>query len=263
MTNVIYALIVLGALGALFGLVLAVAGKKFAVKVDEKQEAVRECLPGANCGGCGFPGCDGYAEAIAAGKAAVNCCTSLDEAGIARIAEIMGVKAETAEKRVALVRCTGTNGHKQLKYDYVGLQDCLSASRLAGGPNECADGCIGLGSCVKACRFGAMSIADGVAKVDREKCTGCMQCAAACPKKLIVKVPYDSKVVIPCASKAKGVQVRKFCDFGCIGCSLCVKKCPQEAITVENNLASIDYSKCLGCGACVEACPRKIITVIE
>ena len=261
--TVIYALLVLGVLGGVFGLILAFASKAFAVEKDPREEAIAEVLPGANCGGCGYPGCAGYAAAVAAGKAATNCCAAGGDAVTAKISEIMGVKAEAGVKMIAQVQCTGgCRGHE--KYEYAGIADCSAASRLpGGGPAGCSFGCLGFGTCEKVCPFDAIHVVDGVAKVDEDKCKACKKCIDACPRHIILLAPYKTKrhVAITCSSKDKGVVVRQVCDNGCIGCSLCAKACPKEAITVENNLAVIDYDKCVGCGICAQKCPRKLITV--
>ncbi|OUN07235.1 ferredoxin [Flavonifractor sp. An92] len=261
--TVIYALLVLGVLGGVFGLILAFASKAFAVEKDPREEAIAEVLPGANCGGCGYPGCAGYAAAVAAGKAATNCCAAGGDAVTAKISEIMGVKAEAGVKMIAQVQCTGgCRGHE--KYEYAGIADCSAASRLpGGGPAGCSFGCLGFGTCEKVCPFDAIHVVDGVAKVDEDKCKACKKCIDACPRHIILLAPYKTKrhVAITCSSKDKGVVVRQVCDNGCIGCSLCAKACPKEAITVEKNLAVIDYDKCVGCGICAQKCPRKLITV--
>ena len=261
--TVIYAVLVLGVLGGVFGLILAFASKAFAVEKDPREEAIAEVLPGANCGGCGYPGCAGYAAAVAAGKAATNCCAAGGDAVTAKISEIMGVKAEAGVKMIAQVQCTGgCRGHE--KYEYAGIADCSAASRLpGGGPAGCAFGCLGFGTCEKVCPFDAIHVVDGVAKVDEDKCKACKKCIDACPRHIILLAPYKTKrhVAITCSSKDKGVVVRQVCDNGCIGCSLCAKACPKEAITVEKNLAVIDYDKCVGCGICAQKCPRKLITV--
>ena len=261
--NIVYAVLVLGIMGAIFGLVLAIASKVFAVEVDPRQDEILAVLPGANCGGCGFPGCSGYAAAIVAGTAPMNACAAGGANVAAKIAEIMGVEAGEVERTVAFVRCSGgPNASK--KYEYIGINDCLSASRLqGGGALDCQYGCLGLGTCTTACKFGAISVVDGLARVDHEKCVGCMACAAVCPRKVIVKVPYDANVRVPCSSKDKGAAVRKYCTIGCIGCKVCEKACPHDAIHVVDNVASIDYSKCVGCGACVQKCPRKLIKDIR
>jgi electron transport complex protein RnfB len=261
MSTVVWALVVLGSLGLVFGVLLAVAGKVFAVEKDPKEAAVRAAVAGANCGACGYPGCDGYAAAVVRGEAPVNGCVPGGQASAEKIAGIMGVQASASERYVAFVRCSGTAGHTKQKFTYEGLPTCLAASRLGGGSgsNVCTAGCMGCGDCVAACQFDAMHIVNGIAKVNRKKCVACMKCAEACPKKLIVKVPYDTTDIVACNSTEKGAAVRKFCDFGCIGCGLCKKECPADAITVENNLAVIDQSKCIHCGHCSDICPRHII----
>ena len=263
MTTVIIAVVVLAVLGAIFGLVLAIASKVFAVEVDPREEAILGCLPGANCGGCGYPGCSGYASAVVKGVAPVNACAAGGEAVAAQIGEIMGVSAGAAVKQIAQVHCTGC-GQNYKQYTYVGIHDCVAASKLPGGGDlGCAYGCLGLGSCEKACPFDAIHVIDGVARVDEEKCKACNKCVDICPRHIIALEPYKTKrhVTIPCSSHDKGVDARKVCDNGCIGCSLCAKSCPKEAITMVNNLAVIDYEKCIGCGICVDACPQEVLEV--
>jgi Na+-translocating ferredoxin:NAD+ oxidoreductase RNF subunit RnfB len=259
--NTLYAVIVLGALGAIFGLVLAVAAKKFAVEVDEREAQILEILPGANCGGCGYPGCAGYAAAIVKGEAKPNCCAAGGSAAAAKIGAIMGVEAGETERSVALVKCSGFTGHAKKKFAYVGIDDCVAAMRLGGGqgPNECPHGCLGFGTCGKACPFDAIHLRDGIARVDREKCVGCMTCAAACPKHIIVKVPFEADVTVACSSVQKGSALRKYCDIGCIGCKICERTCQHDAIHVVDNLAVIDYTKCVSCGQCGPKCPRGLI----
>ena len=260
MMNILYAVLVLGVMGAVFGAVLAFAAKIFYVEQDERVEAVRGALAGANCGGCGFPGCDGYAAAVVAGEAAPNCCAPAGAAGAAKIAEIMGLDAIEDQKYVAFVPCSGGDGHAQMFFDYDGPKDCVAAMRFGNkGPKSCQFSCIGLGNCVSACQFGAMNIVNGVAEVDREKCVACLACATACPKNIIQKVPYEQSVLVGCRSLDKGAQTRKMCDLGCIGCMKCQRECPAEAIKVTGGVAVIDYSKCTNCGHCAEVCPRGII----
>ena len=269
MTEILIALGVLGALGLLFGLILAIASKVFYVETDPRLDALNECLPGANCGGCGYAGCGGYAEAVLKGEAEIGKCASGGDECAQKMAEIMGVKAEKVERRVALVRCSGYKGVDEngkatgakMKGDYEGIKDCLAATKVAGrGPLICKFGCLGFGNCTKACKYDAIHIVDGIAKVDQEKCVGCMQCAAACPRNLIVPVEYGKHVVIACASTAKGAVTIRGCTAGCIGCGLCKKICPNDAIHVEQNLAYIDYSKCTSCGLCATVCPKHLIS---
>ena len=261
MMNVIYAVIVLGVLGAAFGLVLAIAARKFAVEIDPREEEIIGLLPGANCGGCGFAGCAGYAAAIVAGDAPTNSCTPGGDEAATKIAAVMGLDAVVTERCVALVKCSGFLGLSKKKFDYSGIEDCTAAMRLGGGlgPNECPQSCLGFGSCAAACPFDAIAVRNGVAHVDHEKCTGCMTCAAACPKKIIVKVPFEADITVACSSTEKGGALRKFCEIGCLGCKICEKACESDAIHVVDNLAVIDYAKCTSCGQCVPKCPRHLI----
>lgn len=258
MTNVIYAILVLGIMGGVFGLLLAVASRVFAVEKDERLEPVTEALPGANCGGCGYSGCSAYAQAIVDGSAPLGLCAAGGKEAVDQIAQIMGMESVEMERKVAVVMCRGNHALK--KGSYEGIHDCAAASRILGnGPNFCPYGCLGFGSCVKACPQGAISVVDGVAKVDHDKCIGCMACAAACPRGIIKEAPFTQDIVVACSSKEKGAALRKFCDIGCIGCKMCEKVCPHDAIHVVDNLAVIDYSKCVSCGACAEKCPRHLI----
>ena len=259
MISILAAVLTLTVLGLLFGLLLAVGSKIFAVEQDERIPMVQECLPGANCGGCGYAGCANLAEAIVNGEAAVNTCPVGGAEVAQKIAEIMGVEAGETIKMTAYVRCSGGNNASR-KYDYVGAIDCLAAMKVAGGPLECTFGCLGYGSCAKVCPNDAISIVDGKAVVNSDACIACGKCVGACPRNIIAIVPANNKTHVACVSKAKGGEVRKICQVGCIGCGICVKNCPHEAITVVDNVARIDYSKCQDCGKCAEVCPRKIIT---
>ena len=268
MIEVLIAVGILGGLGLIFGLVLAAASKLFYVETDPRLDALNECLPGANCGGCGYAGCGGYAEAVLNGEANVGLCSSGGNECAQAMAQIMGVEAGEVKQKVALVRCSGyrtvdSEGNKQgakLKAEYEGFKDCLAASKVGGnGPLACKFGCLGFGNCVSACKYNAIHIVDGVAKVDSKRCTGCMACAAACPRSLIIPVDYGTDVYIACNSHAKGAVTVRGCSQGCIGCGICTKICPHEAIHVENNLAIIDYEKCTACGLCAAVCPKKLI----
>lgn len=260
MNTIVTAVIVLGVMGAVFGAALAFAAKIFYVEVDPKEAAIRECLAGANCGGCGFPGCDGYAKAVAEGKAPTNKCVAGGPEAAAKIGEIMGVSAGMGEKMVAHVPCSGCDDVAVKRFNYNGPQDCQAAMLFGGKSNkECTFACIGLGNCARACKFDAMHVINGVAKVDREKCVACGACQDACPKKLIEMVPYKQTVLQNCRNHDKGAVTRKICDAGCIGCMKCQRECPADAIVVENFLAKIDYDKCVQCGHCVDICPRSIL----
>lgn len=262
MTGIIIAAVVVSCVGLVLGLFLGVMGKKFAVEVDQKEIDVREQLPGNNCGGCGYAGCDALAKAIAAGEAAVGACPVGGDAVAAKIAEIMGAEAEKSVRMIAVVKCAGDCDKAKENYKYTGVEDCSVMPFVQnGGPKACTYGCLGYGSCVKACPFDAIHIVNGIAVVDKEKCKACGKCVAVCPRHLIELVPYDAKYVVSCASNDKGKDVMSVCQTGCIGCMICTKQCEAGAITVENNVAHIDQDKCTGCGKCAEKCPKKIIHV--
>lgn len=267
--KIVIAIAVLGGLGLIFGLVLGVAAKVFHVEEDPRLEQLNEALPGANCGGCGYAGCNGYACAVLKGEAPIGKCASGGNESAEKMAAIMGVKAEKVTRKVAMVRCSGYRRTDEsgkptgikLKGIYEGMDDCLAASKVGGrGPNICKFGCLGFGNCVKQCKYDAISIVDGVAKVDFEKCVGCMSCAAACPRNLIVQVEYGRDVMIACSSHAKGSVTVRGCTKGCIGCGMCAKICPKGAISLDRNLAVIDYEKCDACGLCATVCPKHMIS---
>lgn len=258
---IIFAIVSIGGLGIVFGAILGFASKIFAVDEDPRVGQVQECLPGANCGGCGYPGCGGLATAIVAGKAPVNACAPGGAKAAAAIAEVMGVVAEETEPTVAFVKCGGTCDKAQNKYNYDGIDDCIMAAQLAGASSKaCAYGCMGLGSCVKACKFDAIKIENGVAVVDPDLCVSCGKCVSTCPKHIIEIVPKKKKVKVQCSSKDMGKAVMSVCSAGCIGCKICEKTCKFDAIHVIDNIAVIDYDKCKNCGMCANKCPKKVIT---
>jgi len=217
-------------------------------------------LPGANCGGCGYAGCDALAEAISKGEAPVNGCPVGGAEKAAQIGEIMGVSAGDSVKMVAYVKCAGTCEKAGIKANYYGISDCKRAAAIPGrGDKACSFGCMGLGSCVSACQFDAIHVKGGIAVVNKDNCVACGKCIEECPNGLIELVPYEAKWAVSCSNKDKGPAVMKVCDTGCIGCGICAKTCNFDAITVENNVAHIDQSKCKGCGLCAQKCPKKVI----
>ena len=260
MEALIFPVLLVAVVSILAGLILAFAAKFFAVEVDERVTQIRECLPGANCGGCGFAGCDDYAASLVANpELATNLCTVGGPAVAQKISEILGVSFEAATPKHALVHCNGTCQNTKYAIDYEGPQTCAACNTLFGGRGTCNYGCIGFGDCVAACNYDAIHLIDGVAVVDPENCVACGACVRACPKGLIDLIPETSKIYVSCSSKAKGAVTRQACAVGCIACRKCEKSCPSGAITVNDNVASIDSEKCTNCGLCMSQCPTGAI----
>ena len=238
---------------------LGFAAKKFAVEVDPRELAALEVLPGANCGACGFPGCAGYAKALVSGTVDLNQCPPGGAELVEKLARILGVEAVAAVKEVAVVLCQGDNRKAQLKFRYLGLNDCGAAQKIADGPKACPGGCLGLSTCQRACPFDAIEMtADGLAVINREKCTGCQKCIEVCPRSVIRMTPYDSTVHVLCNSHDKGAVVRKYCQVGCIGCHICHKTVPS-AYLVENFLARVLYDEDGEAAEAIPKCPTKCI----
>lgn len=259
-TEIITAVIALCIIAVIIGLVLSIAEKVFHVEVDEKELAIRDELPGSNCGGCGFAGCDACAKAIAEGNAAVSACPVGGMPVAQKIAEIMGQEVGEMERKVAYVKCDGTSEKRESDYNYFGIDSCVYAAKMPGSsPYSCKYGCLGFGSCVKECDQNAIRIINKKAVVDEDLCIACGKCLKACPHDLIELIPAKSKYRVQCSSCSRGKDVKNACTAGCIGCGMCARNCPSEAIVFENNIARIDQSKCTGCGLCAEKCPVKII----
>ena len=240
---------------------LAVFAKVFEVKVDPKITEIAAVLPGANCGACGFAGCDAYANQIVSEHAAITLCRPGGDEVRKSIAGIMGMddSGEGVERMYACVRCNGTCEATEKSMDYQGIQTCEACNSFFSGNSACFYGCLGFGDCVNTCPEHAISIIDGTATIIRSKCIGCGLCADKCPKNIIDMVPLSKATFVACANNDKGAQTRKVCKNGCIACRKCEKACQFDAIHVVNNVAQIDYSKCTGCNACVEGCPTKVI----
>lgn len=252
--------LVLALIAAVCAALLTAASVFFNLKEDERVGAIRECLPGANCGACGFSGCDGYAAALAAGKTdKTNLCVPGGDAAARQIAEVLGVEAQDVIEQVAYVACNGCTGDESRKYVYDGVKTCHAANTMYNGDRVCTYACLGYGDCVRVCPQGAISVETGIAVVDPKKCVGCGICTRECPNHIIRLIPDIARVSVQCSNHDKGPAVRKSCVKGCIGCGMCEKKCPAGAIHLENNLATIDYSKCTGCGTCKSVCPVKCI----
>ena len=260
MNFILIAVIVLGTIGLIAAVVLFLASKKFAVYEDPRIAQVSEVLPGANCGGCGFSGCEGFAKGLCSGKACLNDCKVTSNEEKAKIAEIANLEFSAESPTVAVVRCNGGEAAKN-KFDYIGNQDCVSEMLFHGGQKLCTTACLGLGSCTKVCPQGAIKIVDKKAVVDPSICTSCGNCIKTCPRVCIERIPATAPVYVACHSHCKGKDVMGQCANGCIACGLCARNCPQKAIEMVDNLPVIDYSKCTGCKTCVAKCPKHVIKV--
>ncbi len=255
MNAIIIAIVSVAVIGLICAIILAIASKIMAVPVDETAQKIRECLPGANCGACGFAGCDGYAAALASGEIKkTNLCVPGSEGVAKKVADVLGVEAEEVIEQVAVIHCRGNCDYTADKMDYQGISSCKAAKLFYGGKGSCTYGCLGFGDCAAVCPQGAICIEKGIANIDPRKCIGCGLCAKTCPNKVISLEVDTIRTMVTCNNHDKGAVTRKVCSHGCIGCQKCVKNCPAEAIVVENNLAKIDYSKCQHCGKCEEVC---------
>lgn len=258
-STIVPAVIGLGGLGIVFGIVLAVASERLAVKVDARVKQVLDILPGINCGACGQPGCEGYADNVVAGKAAPTLCAPGGPEVAQKIAEVLGLAVEAGERLVAFCHCKGGKD-SEWKYDYDGIPTCGAAALIAGGPIACNYGCIGFYDCIAACKYDAFLIApNGMPVVNAEKCVACKACVNACPRGLFELVPISRKVHILCSNLDKGKAVKDVCQVGCIGCTRCVKKCDNGQISMKDGLAVIDYSKGEVNIEAVESCPVGVI----
>ncbi len=260
MSPILTATVCVALIGLIIGILLVNLGRKFAVEVDPKEEAVRSALPGNNCGACGYAGCDAMAAAIARGEAPVNGCPVGGDPVGEVVAQIMGVEMTAAAKKVAFVKCSGDCERAEHTANYVGINDCRAAVSAGLDAKGCKQGCLGFGSCEKACPFDAIHVINGVAYVNRVKCRACGKCVSACPKQLIEILPDLNQYAVACSNTEKGKAVKAVCSAGCIGCGICVKQCENDAVHVTSNLSKIDYDKCQNCGKCAEKCPVKVIS---
>lgn len=268
--TIIWTVVILTVLGAALAVVLYLVAEKFKVEEDPRIDEVEKVLPGANCGGCGQAGCRAFAQyCVESSPNLENCfCPVGGNEGMQKVASVLGVEVEAKEPQVAVVRCNGTCENRPRTNEYGGYQSCRVKASLYSGDTACSFGCLGCGDCVEACQFGAitMDAGTGLPVVDEEKCTACGACVKACPKSVIElrnKGRRNMRVYVSCVNKDKGAAARKACTAACIGCSKCAKACPFDAITVENNLAYIDYTKCRLCKKCVAECPTGAIHAVN
>lgn len=254
--TILIAFLVMFAVALTVGLLLTVCSHFFAVQEDPKKQQIRDCLPGINCGACGYNGCDGYAAALVEGGVQPNLCIPGAQTTANAIGDILGIEVvEPFKDVVAFVACNGQCDAVSKTAEYDGIQTCFAASMIYGGTNSCRYGCLGHGDCAAVCPADAICLADGIARVDTSRCLGCGICVKTCPKHIISMVSQYAETVVMCSNTQKGADARKACKNACIGCKKCEKTCPNGAITVQNNLAVIDYDKCTNCGACVKECP--------
>ena len=259
MDGILTTVIIVAVIGIIASVMLVVAAKVMYVYEDERIGLVAACLPGANCGGCGYAGCADYAKAIVEKGADLDKCAPGGADCVKAMAKVMGVAASAGAAKKAVVKCQGHTCNTGSKFEYQGVTTCSAASKMYGGFGDCAYGCMGLGDCTKVCDFGAITIENGKVNIQEEKCVACGKCVAACPKQLITLIPADTKIKVMCSNKQKGANVAKQCKISCISCMQCEKNCPTGAIKVTDNLAVIDYSLCNGCGKCKEVCKRNAI----
>ena len=265
MNLIISSIIVLGVIGLASAVILYFVAQKFKVEEDTRIDAVAELLPGANCGGCGYPGCRGFAEACVKADTLENMLCPVGGLPVmCKVSEVLGHAVCQATPKIAVVRCNGTCTNRPRTNKFDGAHNCKIAAQLYAGETNCSHGCLGFGDCVAACQFDAIKInpETGIPEVDEEKCTACGACVKACPKKVIElrnKGVKGRRVFVSCVNKDKGAVARKACSAACIGCGKCQKACPFSAIKVENNLAYIDFELCRSCRKCVNECPTGAI----
>jgi Na+-translocating ferredoxin:NAD+ oxidoreductase subunit B len=285
--ELLHPVIVVGCIGLFVGICLAIASKNLQVYINPRIDQVSGVLPGINCGACGYPVCGGFARAVVEGKSKPSGCIPGGSKTAHAIADILGVSAGLSEPLMAVVHCNGGSDKALDRACYLGIGDCHAATLVGNGSKICLDGCLGLGSCVRVCPFSAIRISkEGVAVVDAEKCTGCGKCVKVCPRKVVSLIPLVHKIFLACSNHDRGAKVKKYCSVGCTACTLCVKATPSSAISMDNNLPVLDYTreenfipaaykcpshcfidlvktrskanidtKCNGCTACIEVCP--------
>ena len=256
-------------IGLFFGIGLAMAAHKFAVEINPLVEEVLESLAGAQCGGCGYAGCEGYAIAVVNDpEVPPNLCYPGKEKVAARVADLTGKKMAEMEDMIATVRCSRIEGRVSHKHEYIGFASCTAANLGFGGPSACNYSCIGLGECAQVCPFDAIEMVESFPVINADKCVSCGTCVKACPKQVIELMSLAARVYVPCSTKDLGKNVMKVCEVGCISCQKCVKVCPAEAVSSDGGIIRIDNPKCLEYGPsceeiCVAKCPRKIFRKYE
>ena len=250
-------------LAFILGLALGFFREFFSVEEDPLVSQIRAVLPGANCGACGFPGCGGYAAAVAGGQAGINSCSAGGPAVAEQLSALVGGNANV-KPQVAVLACQGTHNKCRLKGEYIGVKSCRAAKISTGSIKRCVWGCQGFGDCVSVCKFDALHMGeDGLPHVDKKKCTGCKACAKECPQHIIWSIPREARAARPMCSNlnVNKAMVARNCKAGCIKCEICVRNCPEQCIKMVNGIPAVDYTKCSVCGACVSKCPVKVMAL--
>lgn len=260
MKEIFIAILLITIIGLLCSIMLVLASHFMSVPVDEKEQKIRSVLPGANCGACGYTGCDGYAKALSKGNVKTNLCVPGADKVAKDIADALGVEAEDVVEQVAFIHCLGDCNKCSDKHIYEGIKSCSAANMLYSGESSCSYGCLGYGDCVNVCPVDAICIENGIAHINQRKCIGCGLCSKVCPNHLITLFADVEKMAVTCSNREKGAIAKKQCSNACIKCKKCEKNCPSGAIKIEDNLATIDYSLCTDCGKCAEVCPVGCIT---
>lgn len=256
MKEILVPAVIISVIGLVAGILLTLASRFMAVKSNETEKAILKKLPGVNCGACGYPGCEGYAKALASDKnVPINLCVPGGDPASQEIADILGVEFVDVIEKIAFVHCKGTCDRNKDKACYDGISSCVAAKGVFGGKSGCNIGCLGYGDCAAACPVHAIAVKDGVAIIDKCTCIGCGLCATVCPNGIISLYDNSQRIAVTCSNTEKGAAVRKKCSIGCIGCMKCEKVCPAGAVSVKDNLARIDHQKCTNCGECIRACP--------
>lgn len=256
MLVLIKSLFVLGGLGFVLGMGLAIIFKKLAIESSELENKVKSALPGSNCGACGYPGCAVYAEKIIKENVPLNRCLPGGKEVAEKLAKIMGKEVEFEEPKITVLICRGGKDECRERFIYDGGTDCRQAYIMHGGNKSCVFGCVGLGHCAKVCPFHAISMGSNhLPIINEKKCTGCGICVKECPKKVLRLIPRTKLVYLACVSKDKGKAVKDVCTVGCFACNICIRACPYQALTMINNLPVMDFTKCTDCGICVHRCP--------
>ena len=264
LTTLIISVSSLAIIGFIAGAILSFASQKFKSEADPRVSSAVRLLPGANCGACGYPGCQGFAEALLKGEANISACRLMNDAQRKELANILGVEAAKIEEKVAVLFCGAGKALCEKRGDYVGALTC-SGENLAGeGSLACVNGSLALGDCFRACPFNAIELdGDKPPKIKRDKCVACGKCVTACPRSLIELTPRSHKILILCKTQHKGAEIKKICSVGCIACRICTNACPTGAITMEGRIPVIDHSKCNECGECIKTCPQNTIVKVD